>query len=274
MKKNLDEVLREKCRKVDINYDFKLEEKSKLNYSFIFKFVAIFSILVVLSACFYVINTKSELLEANKYNTYDKSANYEDKNEKIDNTQLSQNNISKNITETIEFGNEMNSLAFKMEPELIVAVKIDKLVQTTNYINKTDEYSSVPISIFSSTPIKVFKGSKLSSLTFYNWGGVISLAEYEKSLLPVQIEKRGLKSKTQEEKESIYIEFVSSLTLGVPKIEVGKTYLLLLKYDKEYFDMYNTIIKGVYEYDETNDKIKDILAGEWIDIDLNQLLDY
>ena len=270
MKKNLDEVLREKCRKVDINYDFKLEDKTKFNYSFIFKFVAIFSILIILSVSVYYMNTKSKLFEAD--NNIDNKYNNEDNNTRNDNIELSNNDVSKNITETIQFGNGMDSLAYKIDPELIAVVRIDKLVQTTNYISKTDEYSGVPISIFNSTPIKIFRGNEFPSLTFYNWGGIISLAEYEKSLSPAQIEKRGLNLRLQEEKENSYIEFVSSINFQVPKIQVGKTYLLLLRYDKEYFDMYNATLQGIYEYDEKTNKIKDIPSGEWIDIDLNQLL--
>ena len=38
-----------------------------------------------------------------------------------------------------------------------------------------------------------------------------------------------------------------------------------------YFDMYHTTIKGIYEYDEKNDKIKDNSSQEWIDINLDKI---
>ena len=264
MKKNLDEVLREKCSKINVDYNFKLpEEKVKTKYTSIIKLVAIFSILAILSIGIIMINYKNEFYNANKNNI----ENIQEENEVI----IKSDNSVKNIIETIQYGSEMDSLAYKIEPELVVSVRIDSIVKTTNYIEKTNSYSGYPITIFNATPIKILKGEKIDKLTFYNFGGIISLAEYEKALLPVQIEKRGLNLKTQEEKENSYIEFISSLTIGIPKIEVGKTYLLLLQYDKEYFDMYHTTIKGIYEYDEKNDKIKDNSSQEWIDINLDKI---
>ncbi len=156
----------------------------------------------------------------------------------------------------------------KEDSDCIAVVKLNKILYYTNYSEKVNQYTQVPLTASDVTIEKVFKGNLADSFEMLSIGGIISIKDYEKACQPEQIKKHGFDKMDEKEKETTYIEIKSTMTIGLPKLENDKYYLVYLKYNNN-FDKYQVIDKFIYEYDINNDTIKNTDTNEWIKFEYN-----
>ncbi|MCX8074815.1 MAG: hypothetical protein N2749_04425 [Clostridia bacterium] len=269
MKGKLDQILRDKYNDVKLKKDFRLDIPEKSNgYKRIYKLAACVILFCMVIYGIYYTNFK-DINIANENNIQNKPINTANNNgQKTGEKELPIATETIIIDSTYDIGNLLKS----GDAEHIVIAKISKILGYTNYIEKLGVYTGVPITIIEATPIKVLKGNMSKNFKFIKSGGIISFSDYEKTLLPEQIQKQGLDKKSKTEKENTYIECLPPFELKVPTVEADKTYLLCLRYS-ENFEMQTTsgFIRGICEYDEQTRKIKNINTGEWEEIDLSKL---
>ncbi|MDO4283652.1 MAG: hypothetical protein Q4D02_08470 [Clostridia bacterium] len=150
------------------------------------------------------------------------------------------------------------------ETQNIVVVKLEKILYYTNYIEKRNVYTITPFTASKVSVVKSYKGNLTGELEIMSYGGVITLSDYEKACEPEQIKKQGLDKKTQEEKDTTYIEVLNSLTAPLPKLVEGKYYLVFMNYNDN-FEKYQVLDTLLYEYDIETDKIRNTDTNEWED---------
>lgn len=154
--------------------------------------------------------------------------------------------------------------------ELIIIGTIERIDGAINYSEKLQEYvmtstiGRIRVNEIIKTDDNIIAGGEID---FIRNGGTISVAEYEKSLTPRQVIRQGLDQMTQEEKENRYVKVAY---MDDVEIEVGKEYLMYLKYD-ENMDRYRIIGMqyGLLEYNESTHQIKNNETKKWETIQYN-----
>jgi len=117
------------------------------------------------------------------------------------------------------------------QAELIIIGTVSSIEGVTNYNPVTENYVMTG-TLGKISVNKVIKGSvDENEISFIRLGGIIPVSEYEKSLFPEQVEKRGFNKLTQVEKENKYVEERMDSDI---KIEKDKTYLMYLSYAENY----------------------------------------
>ena len=245
MKDNIEKIIKKKYLEVEVpevDLDKLKTRKSYNGYK-----VAIFIFLLVIS----VIGIKITIRKNN------------DDTEK-DNV-LPQNIVSGNdiklpiATETIRVGSDIASIAF-LDVDYVAIIKVNKILGYTNYSSIQNRYLW-PITKLEVTIEKNLKGDLKGTIQINRDGGVISIANWEKTLSAEQIERYGYNKLSIEEKENTYMNIVTSINYG--KIEEGKTYVVFLSEDEVYGGL--TVSAGyIEEYDERTESTR--YGNGWLPI--------
>lgn len=148
--------------------------------------------------------------------------------------------------------------------QYIAVVSLDKILYYTNYQPATDTYIDSPFTVSKVTTKKQFKGNLPEQFEMISWGGVLPLSDYEKGAYKEQILKMGLNEMSEQYKKETYIDFISLMTIYMPKLEEGKDYLVYIRYNSA-FEKNQVLDSFIYEYDIGNDKILNHETNEWID---------
>ena len=148
------------------------------------------------------------------------------------------------------------------DAQFVGVVKIEKILGYTNYIKGQDLYSRTPFIISKVSIEKVYKGTLSGELEIMSYGGVISVSDYEKSLLEGQSLDAKYKNLTASEKENTYIRVINSTTMKTIEPEVGKYYLVFMNYSKN-LESYQVLDDLIYEYNIDEDKTKNTNTNEW-----------
>lgn len=148
------------------------------------------------------------------------------------------------------------------ESQFVGVVKIQKILGYTNYIKKTDSYFPAPFIISKVTIEKVFKGDLKGELNIMSYGGVISVSDYLKSLIPGQSIDSKYQKLTEEERENTYIRVMNAFTLPTIEPDVGKYYLVFMNYNNN-LESYQVLDDLIYEYDIVKDKTRNTDTNEW-----------
>lgn len=162
------------------------------------------------------------------------------------------------VTDNIELSNES---------DIIIIGTVESIDGFVNYNSKYDEYV-FPRTVGKIKVNKVIKGDlEYDEIPFMKMGGTISISDYEKTLLPSQISKRGFNNLTEEEKNNNYVTQKMSDDI---EIEEGKTYLMYMGYYDDfgaYSILYSKYGMREVEETETNDisdsNTKSILNDEY-----------
>lgn len=270
---NIDDILKEsyKNTKIDENINIKLKYKIK-NYNLRNTIMKI--------ACFLVILVFISFGSLKIFNIYNSNVHYTSKVE----NEINDNNYNNNNDDSDENNNNLPIPSEKVEmkittnadlsltkaPESIVIARIEKIVEYISYVPKLNK-TTLPVTKYQAKALKNIKGNVNNTFDFIKSGGVISLADFEKTLTNQQIKNYGLDKKSEEEKKSTYIEIYTSLDLSSTKVEIGKTYLIFMIYNEIYDDLSAISLDyGIMEYNEKSNKVKDNSNNIWID--LNEFL--
>ncbi|MBQ8234156.1 MAG: hypothetical protein IJZ36_01060 [Bacilli bacterium] len=178
MKINIDELLKQKYKEIEYTEDIQLDFKNTRKNNSLYK-VASIMLLVILATVTLTI-----------YNPFKKMDNNE-----------------KNINENIIANNDKDIKLPKAEKEIIInsdvmsydlidvkyilAIKVNKILGYTNYSEKKEQYA-FPITKFEAEVLKCFKGEIDGNINIYTQGGIISLADWEKTLNEQQREKQRI----------------------------------------------------------------------------------
>lgn len=259
MKKDLDEILKEKCRQVNTNYDFKVKNnlgKRKIVYKLVASFTALF--LIVCSLYYTGLND----LENNYINCG---------GDNVTGLNIAEYEISEEVNQEVRGGESQGYLGLDQNETNVVIAKIDKILGYKNYSEKLDIYS-YPITCIRAKVINSLRGDIKGTFDFYNLGGIISLEDYKKIVPKDKFKKIEDDLKSKKDKVDTHINLTFKSSVDIPKIELGHTYMLLLRYESELFDMYTTsgFVQGIFEYDIETNKIKDGTTGKWTEIDLSK----
>ncbi|MBQ8043136.1 MAG: hypothetical protein IJ272_03170 [Clostridia bacterium] len=196
----------------------------------------------------------------------------ENKYEQDVNNELTQDVVAENNVElpeaigTIQVRPKADWSSFaSMDVDYVVILKVNKILGYTNYSKLQEEYT-LPITKLQITVKESLKGKISGTMEINKPGGVVSMADWEKTLTEEQKEKQGYNDMTQEEKEKTFMYVFSSVELDIAKPEEGKTYVALLREDNVVYDELS-IIAFMAEYDEDTNKIK--VNSKWENINDN-----
>ena len=183
-----------------------------------------------------------------------------------------------NVADNVELANKS---------DIIIIGTIQSIDGFVNYNSKYDEYV-FPRTVGKVKVNKVIKGDlEYDEIPFMRMGGTITISDYEKTLLPSQISKRGFNNLTEEEKNNNYVTQKMSEDI---EIEEGKTYLMYLKYNQDYgcyiisYQKYglreidtniessnqailNSNTRTIQSSEYSTIKVKDNENGEWVTLD-------
>ena len=141
-------------------------------------------------------------------------------------------------------------------------VKINKIIGYTNFIKKLNKYNPTPFIISNVSVEKVFKGDLTGNIEIMSYGGVITVSDYEKSLIEGKMLEEKYSNMTNEEKESTYVTIYDTFTLNTIEPNIGKYYLVFMKYSDN-LESYQVLDTLIYEYDIYEDKVKNPITNEW-----------
>lgn len=153
--------------------------------------------------------------------------------------------------------------------QFVVVVKVEKILGYTNYIKRIDQYNQTPFIISKVSVEKVFKGDLNGEIEIMSYGGVISVSDYQKSLLPGMTGNYLYSDLTDEEKENTYIRILNSLTFSTIEPDEGKYYLVFMNYS-ENLESYQVLDDLIYEYDIENDRTKNTDTNKWEDYEFGK----
>ena len=186
------------------------------------------------------------------------------------------NNVQQNIVaentiklpeaaETIECGPgiaSINADALIKELDYVAIIKVNKILGYTNY-SEIQKRSTIPITKFEATVEKALKGNISGTVEINKYGGIISMADWEKTFTEEKKEQLGYNNIPIEEKENTYINICNSVTMGWADVKENGTYLVFLKEDAEVYGGL-MVVGYLKEYDETTQSVK---SGQtWIAI--------
>ena len=160
----------------------------------------------------------------------------------------------------------------KIVPVVVGVVRLDKVLNYSNYSKKQEKYYTDVITIMEIEMKDCIycKNEVNNSLKIYKAGGIISVSNLKKSTNLLYKQKKYIDSIEDDEQ---YIEVISKNSLIQAEPIVGKTYLVCLKEDKDVYEGYYCYGKyGFVEYDEETGKVKNVETGEWEEID-KEILD-
>ena len=157
-----------------------------------------------------------------------------------------------------------NTAELEARSDLIIIGKIKSIDGAINYNEKTNEYMMTS-TIGTIKVDEIIKSNDIVSsgdvIKFARLGGVISVADYVKTLEARQIARQGLNKLTEKEMENSYVKETVN---GDIEPEEGKTYLMYMQYD-ENLNRYFIIGMefGLKEYNKSTHKIKNNVTGKW-----------
>lgn len=268
MKRNIDELLKEKYNEIEYsNIGFEVKKIKKNNN--VYKAASIV-LLIILATITVKIYNPGQKLVADNNNIPENIIS--DGEQKLDELVPNQQIVigSKDI---IPYASYYTS---GIDVKYVLAIRVNKILGYTNYSEKQEKYS-IPVTKFEAEVLKCLKGNVAGNIEIYTTGGIISLADWEKTLNDEQKEKQGYNKMTQEYKENTYVEIVTSLNLDRAKLEVGKVYLVCLEDSYFYDGLYTAGAYGMKEYDMNINSIKEN-NGKWTHIEdikiLNDVIKY
>lgn len=274
MKEKIDNILKNKYNeietKININTDeiinelLEKERKNKINISFLFKMVACFSIVLLLSFGIYYYNNVYQNTNSTPNSLLIGESKGKENKQPI--TKLTIESVENNSNNAISIGKEI--------PDCIVIVKIDKILGYTNYSEKIQKYTG-PTTNYKATILETLKYNNdtkkilNNNIEFFKYGGTVLISDYEKILPELEKERLGFNSMSTKYKQETYINVVYDIDKELPELIEGKVYLIFLKNDNYYFDkLYITRKYGIMEYDTNTQKVKNNITNVWEDINL------
>ena len=245
-----------------------LENSKKNNKTIYIKYIASFSIIIFILATGISIFIKT----SNSTKQQDINQNDDNNSIQIDHNNYATENEIPVASYTIDldsssgtsnkFISPMGLDLLKENSDCIAVIKLNKILYYTNYCQKLDFYSTTVLTVSNVHIHKLYKGSLNGELEIMSLGGIVSISDFEKGCQPEQVKKLGFDKMSSEEKENTYIKVKDTLSSKLPPLEEEKYYLVYLKYN-ERFDKYQVLDQFIYEYDITNDTIKNIDTNEW-----------
>lgn len=230
MRKNLDELLREKYKDIQIEHDFSIcnhPKNVKFHYSKIYKIVAGFIILGLITLNIYFINTKIQAAVAKKSNLEQQNINVnEDKDKISENVSIASEKESKKadyvitVSGSSTFNTKDINLLFEKTELIVTGTVTEKMKAEKNYY--------LPLAVTPGNLLidNVIKGKIIEdNIRFIVSGGIITFKQYEDSLVGMDALKLKINSMTEEEKTSKFVEFKSEDSI---EFKVGQRYILFL----------------------------------------------
>ena len=150
----------------------------------------------------------------------------------------------------------------EQDATFVGVVKINKIIGYTNFIKKLNKYNPTPFIISNVSVEKVYKGDLNGNVEIMSYGGVITVSDYEKSLIEGKMLEEKYSNMTKEEKESTYVTIYDTFTLNTIEPNIGKYYLVFMKYSDN-LESYQVLDTLIYEYDIYEDKVKNPITNEW-----------
>ena len=262
----IDKVIRNSYKNVEIpSYIFeeayekiRNEKKSRANYKFFFSFSAVF--IIVIAIYLVGIINKSKIdnesavppMQGEKEEIQSELPVASDKINTIgDLYQPIQNYISPNNLTLVE-----------QTAEFVGVVKVNKIIEYTNYIKRLDKYNQTPFIKSNVSIQKIFKGEIIDNFDMFSYGGVISVSDYEKSLTDGKTLQEKYSNMSEEEKENTFVSIYDTFTLNTIEPIVGKDYLVFIKFSNN-LEGYQVLDTLIYEYDLENDMVKNPTNNTW-----------
>ncbi len=269
MKRNIDELLREKYSEIEYNNNVELEFKDIKKNNNLYKVASIILLIVVITITVKIYNPGQKLV-SNKNDIYENIIS--DGEQKLTEMVPDHQIVIGSKGDASHIGYATSYFTSGIDVKYVLAIRVNKILGYTNYSERQDKYS-IPVTKFEAEVLKCFKGNVEGKIEIHTTGGIISLADWEKTLNDEQKEKQGYNKMTQEYKENTYVEIVISLNLDRAKVEVGKVYLVCLEDDSYFYDGLRTVgTYGMKEYDINTNSIKEN-NGKWVDIEGIKMLD-
>ena len=269
MRRNIDELLKEKYNEIEYNSDIKLESKNMKKNNNLYKVASIVLLVVLVTITVKVYNPGQKLVADNNDIPENIISDGEQTLEEI----VPDHRIVIDSKDTMPYASYATS---GIKVKYVLAIRVNKILGYTNYSEKQDKYS-LPVTKIEAEVLKCFKGEVKGNIELYTLGGIVSLANWEKTLREEQKEKMGYNKMTQEYKENTYVEIVNTMIMDGDKPEVGKVYLVCLNLDSKMYD--GLITAGIYSMKEYNMSTNSIMEnGKWTNIDeikiLNDAIEY
>lgn len=274
MKKNIDELLKEKYKEIEYNNNIDIEFRNINKNNNLYKAASLVLLIIAVTITAKVYNPGQKLVADNNDIPKDIISDGEQKLEEM----IPENQIVVDLKgDASHIGYATSYFTSGIDVKYVLAIKVNKILGYTNYSKRQDKYS-IPVTKFEAEVLKCFKGNVDGIIEINTTGGIISLANWEKTLSNEQKEKQGYNKMTQEYKENTYVEIVTSLNLDRAKLEIGKVYLVCLEDDFYLYDGLRTVgVYGMKEYDMSTNSIKEN-NGKWTCIEdiktLNDVIKY
>ena len=266
MKRNIDELLKEKYK--EIEYSSNIEVKNIKKSNNLYKVASIVLLIIAATITVKIYNPGQKLVADNNDIPKDIISDGEQKLEEII---ANQQIVIGSLSDASHIGYATSYFTSGIDVKYVLAIKVNKILGYTNYSKRQDKYS-IPVTKFEAEVLKCLKGNIDGNIEINTTGGIISLADWEKTLNDEQKEKQGYNKMTQEYKENTYVEIVTSLNLDRAKLEVGKVYLVCLADDSYFYEGLRTVgVYGMKEYDMSTNSI--IENSKWTNIEDIKILD-
>lgn len=232
-----------------------------------FKYVASFTIIIIISIFAITYFNKNENLIANNssdmINETDTANSTDSQNEEIETDNniysipqnakiLMSNSYSRPIVQ-LPNGLDYEIISSIKESDCIAMVKLDKILYGMNYIEKTKKYV-YPVTVSSYTIEKTFKG---------NLSGKIKIATDTETLLPIddyvkggfkeEAQRLGYNEMSEEERKNTYVTIPT--LQDYTRLKEGDYYIAYLKYNSD-AEMYGIFNYCFFEYDKDTNQIR------------------
>ena len=279
----IDDLIRNKINEVKVPEKFsnmlkysidKCQERKRIR---IYKYVAFFILVLLIGMVSLLVINKNSYINMNAKmidNNSDISENLGNNNE-VENEETTNENYDMVIDQGLAcrapyrdaLGNVITSEEYT---DCILLIKINELNSGVYYYPNSDDLVAYPFTFATATVEKVYKGEKSigEEIKLRKDGAIISYKDYEKTLLPIQIEKRGISKMSDEEKSNRYVKVIDSFTKS--EINKNKEYLVYLKYDEQYFNCYKVVSceEGFREYDKITGLFKNNKTSEFEELNI------
>lgn len=149
--------------------------------------------------------------------------------------------------------------------DLIVVGKLKDIGTPINFNPTTKKYGKTrtPAQLEVLKVVKSDGSADLSEVEFLDVGGLISYAEYEKSLLPAQKAKRDYLMSQNGNLQSRSNVFVKQSVKNQLELKEDKTYIVYLEYNED-FGKYTVVNQpyGIKEYNQNTGKVLNHITNE------------
>ena len=179
MKRNIDELLKQKYKEIKYSDDIQIEFKNTKKNNNLYK-VASIILLIIVATISVTLYNPVEKIESNEKNI----------NQNIIASNDKEIELPKAEQEIIISARDVTSYA-TIDVKYILAIKVNKILGYTNYSENKERYT-FPITKFEAEVLKCFKGEIDGNINIYTQGGIISLADWEKTLNEQQREKQRI----------------------------------------------------------------------------------